>query len=287
MKRPGLKTTRRLVQLALALAFILIPYLNARGINLVHGNFLAFDLAGLPLADPLAALQVMVHNWPVPTRLWLGGLLVLVLALFLGTVFCSWACPFGLMSELVQSLGRRIWPGRKRQVHMGRGLVPKAYLGGLGLLAVGALSLPPVLNQLSLPGWYSRLFQVWFLQGYWSWAAWGLLLVLGLDLAAGRRFWCRYLCPQSLLLTLVQMLNPARLAVGFQPRRCHCQGGVSACIGACPLDLNPKALRGRLESECNNCGDCVVACRDQGRALGYGWGRRGREHGQGIPPAGL
>jgi len=269
MKRPSLKTTRRLVQALLALAFILIPYLNARGVNLVHGNFLAFDLAGLPLADPLAALQVVVHNWPVPTRLLVGGLIPLALAFFLGTVFCSWACPFGLMSELVQGLGRRVFSGRGRRVRMGRGLVGKAYLVGLGLLAVAGLSLPPLLNQLSLPGWYSRLFQIWFLQGYWSWAAWGLLGILLLELAAGRRLWCRYLCPQSLLLTLAQTLNPARLAVNFDARRCHCQGGVSACIQACSLDLNPKALRGRGESECNNCGDCVVACRDQGRALGF------------------
>ncbi len=283
MRAPSLKTTRRLVQAALALAFILIPYANARGINLVHGNFLAFDLAGLPLADPLAALQVTIHHWPVPARLWLGGALALLLALFLGSVFCSWACPFGLMSELVHGLGRRLFPGRRRRVRPGRGLVAKSYLAGLGLLAVAALALPPVLNQLSLPGWYSRLFQVWFNQGYWSWAAWGLLAVLGLELAAGRRLWCRYLCPQSLLLALVQMLNPARLAPGFDPGRCHCQGGVSACIQSCSLDLNPKALRGRLESECNNCGDCVAACRERGRALSLGWGTGRRPGGGGAP----
>ncbi len=272
MPKPSLKTTRRLVQIIIALGFVGVLWLNTQGLYWLQGNFLAFDLAGLPLADPLAALQVAGHNWPWPWRLWLGGGLSLLLALALGTVFCSWGCPFGLLSELSQGLRRRLRPGTEAKPSTRRGFWAKAWLAGIGLLLVIALSLPPLLNQLSLPGWYSRIFQMYFLQGYWSWALAALLLILLVEMVAGRRLWCRYLCPQSLLLALVQLINPWRLQVSFARRRCHCHPGSSPCVAACPLNLNPKQLRGQRETECNNCGDCVVACQDLGRALSFGLG---------------
>lgn len=268
MAGPGLKRARRSVQAATALALVAIPWLNLREINLVSGNLLAMDFLGLPLADPLAALQVILHDW-TPWRLWVGGGLALLLALALGAVFCSWLCPYGLLSELTQALGRRLWPGRARGAARPWELIIKLYAVGLVLAAVWALAAPPILNQLSLPGWYSRFFQQAFLMAHFSWAGFVLPALLGLELLAGRRLWCRHVCPQMLLLALVSRLNPRRLRVGFAPRRCRCGQGPEPCGRACPLDLGPKTMPGLVAAQCNNCGDCVIACAGRGGALHF------------------
>lgn len=275
MKRPAIKTVRRLVQAGVALGLVALPWLNSRGWREMFGNLLFFNAAGLPLGDPLAAAQVALAGWPPPAILLQGAGIALGLALVLGTVFCSWGCPFGLLSELVSSARRRFRaetaPSRPNSRN---GLPVKTALaiGGLMLSLVGGL--PPLLNQISLPGWYSRVFQVWFLQGHLSLTGAVILAVLAVEFALGRRLWCRYLCPQSVLLTVVQNLNSRRLKVAFSPRNCNCGKGDEPCLTSCSLDLNPRRLISDLEAECTNCGDCVVACRTRGRALRFRMGSR-------------
>ena len=101
---------RRCAQTLTALVFCLLPWLNAPGAHqftLISGSLFALDLGGLPFADPVAALQVAVSGFAPASRLLLGAVLSLGLALLLGRVFCSWICPYGFFSELVSSLRRR------------------------------------------------------------------------------------------------------------------------------------------------------------------------------------
>ena len=59
-------------QLGVAAAFVAIPYLNLRRIQVLSGNFLSFNAFGVPLADPLAALQVELKSGPRPPASWWG-----------------------------------------------------------------------------------------------------------------------------------------------------------------------------------------------------------------------
>ncbi|KAF4531304.1 hypothetical protein B566_EDAN019407 [Ephemera danica] len=67
---------------------------------------LSFKAGALPLADPLAVAQVAVATGGFTQDMLLGAGLVLLLAAFCGPVFCSWACPFGLLSELLYTESR-------------------------------------------------------------------------------------------------------------------------------------------------------------------------------------
>lgn len=269
MKLGLLKTTRRAVQVSVALAFVFIPLLNSKGINWVYGNLLSFNLAGVPLVDPLAVLQVFIQGWSAPNKLLIGAGIVLALALVLGTVFCSWACPFGLLSELTNSLSRRLFPLRKRRSPTGTEMAAKT-IGVVAILVfLAVFAAPPLLNQASMPGWYSRIFQMVFLQGYWSWAIVVIAAILLAELLFVRRIWCRYLCPQSLILSWVQTLNPYRLKIGFNPKQCQCKGTDDPCGDYCSLDLKPRTFNSDLEPLCNNCGDCVAVCKKRGGALHY------------------
>ncbi len=280
MRRPGIKFYRRLVQFGVAAAFVVIPLLNHLHINVLTGNFLAFRAGPLPLADPLAVLQITLKNFYLSADLLVGAAIALGLAAAMGTVFCSWICPFGLLSELAQDAARRRTSSQDRLAPQRRtGFAVKLTLFGLGLAGFLVFSTTPVLNQLSLPAWYSRIFQFYFEQGHISLAIVLLLTLPAVEFGLRRRLWCRWICPQSVLLMCVKLLNPARLRVRFDAHKCICARPRDPCRQACSLSLDPKTLAEAVDVACNNCGDCVAACKQRGRALRFGFGPHTRDSG--------
>ncbi len=271
MKKPTIYTYRRAFQIFVAIAFIVIPYLNRSRYSFVYGNFFSFHMFGIPLADPLAVLQLTVKNlnWPTLDNT-IGTILPLILAFILGTVFCSWICPYGLLSEWTQKLRSKVLP--KDSIGLGLnkpGFNFKLAVFILGFFGFLIFSTTPILNQLSTAAWYARFFQYYFGQDVISLC---FLFFLGLLLAeflAGRRFWCRYICPQSILIILTKLLNKNRMKVAFADDKCICKPGYEKCEPACTLSLNPKRVGGPIETECNNCSDCIVACAKMGSALQF------------------
>ncbi len=259
-----LKIVRRLVQLAFAGFFVLVPWLNTQKFYELTGNFLSFSFFGIPLADPLAAVQVFATSGSISHKMLFGAMIAIALASVLGAVFCSWICPYGLISELNQTLNRKVREPRFKKRKSG--YLGKVIIVGSVLAAMTLLGSTPALNQLSMPGWYSRAIQSWFLQGLLPAGFVLFFVVMGIDLLSGMRFWCRYCCPQSLILMISQRFSPKRLRVVYDKRSCSC-GKESPCRDVCPLFLDPKGDQAELEFECNNCGDCASECSKHGGAI--------------------
>ena len=212
---------RRLVQVAVLLLLAALPWLNRDGFTGMKGSLFAFDFFGLPFADPLGAVQIGLSGIIPGWRLIAGALVVLAVALCLGRIFCSWFCPFGFLSELVHAIR-----GRRPQKPFKYGFRSRAVIALVGLALVPLLGFP-LLNQLSLPGGLSLgfltaaaplssktihtvlehllFFAVPFLP---------VITVLAVELVTGERLWCRWVCPQSVLLALM-----ARLPVAPRLRR--------------------------------------------------------------------
>lgn len=267
---------RRLAQLAVLLGFVVIPVLNLRAVNVLSGNLLSFNFGPLTVVDPLAALQVMLGSLSVTATTLLGAGLILLLALILGPVFCSWLCPFGFLSEIVHGTrpaAENSPPPSSRAFKM------KLAVSALGLAAI-LLFLPfPVLNQLSMPGWYTRIMQHLILYGPAAITAiWpGLALIiaaLALEKYLKQRLWCRYVCPQSLLLNFSGLILPARFQVRFERKKCACPAKDRLCGKSCSLSLDPRSPGAAQRLQCTNCGDCVDACQSRGKALSLGFGKK-------------
>ena len=229
---------RRSVQWLVFAGFIIIPLLNSREVYALVGNLLGFTVLGVPFADPLSVVQTGLGALGFTREALVGAGLTLLIAIALGPVFCSWVCPYGLLSELVHAVRKHPVPAPKTSA---RPFMVRCAIAGLGLLAVATFVPFPFLNQLSLPGWITRFWQSVFLFETLLWA--GLLIplfVLGMESFFRKRVWCRYLCPQSVLIALVGFLVPTRLRVTFNPRQCTCPAKDRACYAACSLSLNPR-----------------------------------------------
>ncbi|MCL2789355.1 MAG: 4Fe-4S binding protein [Desulfobulbus sp.] len=269
--KPPLLFWRRGCQALIALGFIALPLFNARGISVIAGNLLSFDFFGLSVVDPLALLQTLAGGWPAPKAM-AGAALALLIALLLGRVFCGWMCPYALASEIVFAISAKRRAHQKTVATLAhetdiRPFMVRAAVAGLGLFAVLLFLPAPYLNQLSMPGWYTRALQH---AAFFGLPLYGALLfpaLLLLEGFTGNRFWCRYLCPQSVLLSLFAALPWLGLRLCFVRKQCGCAQNDRACLAACSLALNPRKITLAHRLGCTNCGDCVDVCRSRGRAL--------------------
>lgn len=253
--------------------FCALPWLNAAGLHGVAGSLFALDIFGWPFGDPVALVQVSASgDWP-PFRLFWGAGCSLLLAFFLGRVFCGWLCPYGLLSEAVAAAGRG---AACRAAGSGRAeLISRCAVlaAGAGLALCGY----PALTLLSFPGALSLAPLAVFLDGF------GRLLlellavpatVLLLEFLLGRRLWCRFCCPQGLLLGAAARLGAlcgqgGRLwaqPVRWQAGRCSCKGE-TPCSAVCTLGVQPRRKGGPDAMRCSRCGDCIRVCAGKGRAL--------------------
>lgn len=261
--RPRSFHARRLWTLSAALLLILLgPLANYYfQIDWIQGWYQSLGIGNFWFVSPLEGLESIL----VAKQLYLPALIAMLgpvmLALLLGSVFCSWICPISFFSECLDGIRRRI-SGRKwlqDKLLLSRHLLWYALIGELILtMILGA----PIFVFVSPPGLVGRelmtlvFFHTLALEGVI------LLLVLGMNLVT-RRLYCRHFCPLGATLNLLG--SKRKVVVAMDHDRCTACG---LCDRSCLLGLSPA--NGMAESlYCWNCGECVDACTSQ--ALSFQW----------------
>ena len=274
--RIRLSFLRGLSRLGTAVAFCVLPWLNAAGMHGVSGSLFSLDVFGWPFGDPAALVQTLAGGGRPGAHFLLGVGSSLALAFLLGRVFCGWLCPYGLLSEAAATLGGRLrarpraWKVPARWELACRAVVLAA---GTGLAACGI----PALTRLSFPGTLSLAPQIACYNGF-DGVFFGLLAApvtaLLLEFLTGERLWCRFVCPQGLLLGCAARLRSwcgrwSRLplpTVRWEASCCSCKGE-TPCAAACTLGVQPRRKDGPDAVRCSICGECVSVCARKGRAL--------------------
>lgn len=202
--------------------------------------------------DPLLLLSYL-RNGTLPGWVWLP-LTVLVFTVLFGRVFCGWLCPLGGLLALLHRL--RLLAGRcfggsafsLSPPHWTDRLLPFRISWLLflsGLLILGN-SWPMFFSPFHLLT--EELSRIWLGQFPWL-----LALVLLLGLAVFPRFWCVFLCPTGLILSVAARFRrfPVR-----PPANCvHC----GACERLCPTGA-AKPEQSGTTADCLLCGRCSEKC---------------------------
>ncbi|MGL5046997.1 MAG: quinol dehydrogenase ferredoxin subunit NapH [Shewanella sp.] len=241
---------RRLVQLSLLGVFALGPVF---GIGILKGNLSASLLLDtVPLADPLASLQVLMTGHVPELSLLLGaGLIVLLYGIAGGRVFCSWVCPVNLITDSASWLRRKF--NLPRTSELPRSL--RYYLLALVLLL-------PALTGMLIWEWVNpvpilyRAVLFGSVGGLWILAA-----IFLLDLFIAERAWCGHLCPTGALFGLLGKWSPVKI-VATRAEDCN---NCMDCFAVCPeRQVLKPALKGLnpiiLSQDCTQCGRCIDVC---------------------------
>ena len=222
--------------------------------------------------DPLLALgNLFNRNW---SALAIGApLFLLSLSLVLGRSFCGWICPLGTLTDLVQPLAfwHRKKPAARQRVSARRNSRLRYWilalaLGG-SLLSIKLLGLvdPLVIFSRAATGAVFNLSgsQQAFERGGLTYFSLLFIAILLLE-AWQPRFWCRHLCPQGALLSLVSRFSLLNRRVS--PACSNCD----LCKRACPMDAIPQDAHDTDYSDCTLCLECEAACPVKGTSFGFG-----------------
>jgi len=252
--------SRRVGQLGL---LVLMAGGNFWGWQILRGNLSQSSLLGtVPLADPLAVLQLLAAGGLLAVDALLGAAIAVVFyGLIGGRVFCSWVCPVNAVTDLANWLAARLgWR-----------------TGGPGLLLSRrsrhlALVLTLVLSAVLGTAAFEMISPIGFLhRGVVFGATAGSLVVVAVflfDLAVQKNGFCGHLCPLGAFYTLVGRFSLLRVA--HDHRKCT---DCLECVRVCPepqvLKLVGQASGSILPGECTNCGRCIEVCDDDALRFAY------------------
>ncbi len=171
----------------------------------------------------------------------------LLVTLLFGRVWCGWACPQTVLSDLTS------FPAGGR----GAAAPPLARLAlRFALVALVSASVAANLLWYFVSPWefFRRLAAGTFgpvLGGAWS----ALFVVLFLDLTLLRARFCATACPYAKLQGV--LFDRSTLVVAYDGRRAADCVDCGACVRVCPTGID---IREGLQVECIACAACIDAC---------------------------
>lgn len=263
--KAGRKNYGRLRLAILTGAFLVIavnPLLNSfLHIDFIQGWYQSLGVGKLWFVSPLEGLESLLISKSVYSPSIIGMIIPLLVAFFLGRVFCSWLCPVSFLLELFDRARLRL---SARPYLRNRLLVAKRWLWFtlIGELVISLVLGAPLFVFLSPPGLIGREMMMAVFFGKLALEGLIILIVIFLELLT-RRFFCRSFCPLGGLLALVGRKRSLRVDV--RAGDCNSCG---RCAKVCPMGLLPSEGEGE-SAYCWNCGECIDNCRQD--ALRFRW----------------
>lgn len=225
--------------------------------------------------DPLVGVSTALATHTIYSGL-IFSLIILLMTISLGRVFCNWICPFGTLHHIVgwafsrHTTKQRIEVNRYRPAYAIKYIILIAMLVAavFGSVQIGLLdpiatihrsftvSVMPAL-QNTAPNTFGdvRIYHVAWTIGIM------LLALVGLNLVIPR-FFCRVLCPLGAFLGVFSRFSLWRIE--RDKGKCtNCGLCNTHCEGACDPD---KSLR---KSECLVCFNCIEDCPHDALRFGY------------------
>lgn len=202
-------------------------------------------------------------------------ILIGVVSLVWGRLFCGWACPHNTLTEWTVAL--RAMVGRAEKPRWLKLLLRRFPQIQPGLPVLSILLAILLTSTLSLLLSFYVIPPDWVLSQYASGAPhialiWGnsLFVLIGLFLLYAGNDFCRTCCPYGLAQSVSAYHEGSRwrpMEIQFSGNKESQCKSCSVCHIVCPVELDPRAgtLEGALKvgqfDGCFNCGECIDACK--------------------------
>lgn len=247
---------RKAVQMLVIVLAILIPASGLFRIDPEAGAFVLLDR------------QIWFSDFFLMAGLWIFLLSCLVMLYSTaGTVVCGWACPQNTLAEWANSLTRKLLGKRVEVSLTGEAPLVSAtknkilnwLLLGIAFFAAATFFALIPLFYFYPPGLVWS-FITWQedarLAGSLHWIYVICVLIIFLDIAIIRHFWCRFSC----IYRVWQHSFKTRqtLHVVYDASRADECSKCNYCVTTCFIDLDPRKTD--IYDSCINCGECIDAC---------------------------
>ncbi len=226
-------------------------------LQLIEGALTASRVVGFHFADLNSSLQLMLAHGHVVLNLVIGvSTVFLIYVIVGGRAFCSWVCPYHLVSEIAEKLHLKLAEKKFVKDHpLDRRLRPVLFV----IFAVLAFASGYTLFETISPvGILSRALTYGTVVGL----IWIALLLL-VEIFWSRRFWCRYVCPIGLTYGMAGTIAPVRIL--HVAENCFHEGKCrDVCLVPHVLEMT-KLGYGRetatpIGPDCTRCAMCIDVC---------------------------
>lgn len=261
-------------------------------LNFGTGSLSAFGTTDLSLVCPLGAITTMIAQRALVPRAVVSLVVVAVLVILTGRLFCGWVCPVPLVKRLPRlfkskkALAREedddpyairvgsAHPCSKAQ-HKACGSCDgcasaRAKVDSRHLVLIGAIlsalvfGFPVFCMVCPIGLCFGIVFMViaLFTGGDITWGIIAVIALLALELLVFRK-WCSHICPLGALMSLLAKIKHPVLKLQVDHGKCleSAGGSCGKCAAACPERIDPRHMElGAGVHECIKCGACVEAC---------------------------
>ena len=194
-----------------------------------------------------------------------SGLVIFILvcfsALLLKKSFCSWICPFGLLSEYLTKLNAAIfinplkvpaWPD-----YLLRSV--KYFLAAFFVWSI-FFKMPANAVMQFIYSPYNVVADIKMLKFFTDISATALIVTIVIMLLSViiKNFWCRYLCPYGGLLGFISLFSAGKIR-----RNSDSCTGCGKCDRACPSLIKISDKKIINSDECTACMKCTGVCPEQ------------------------
>ncbi|ADD67725.1 ferredoxin-type protein, NapH/MauN family [Denitrovibrio acetiphilus DSM 12809] len=223
-------------------------------IQMLEGTLVGSRFIGFHLIDPTVFLQYMFASHMFPVNLVIGTFTIVFFYLIFGRAFCSWVCPYGLISELGEKLNNILVTKKIVKPH-----TPPKYMNAVFFALFMLLSFATgylIFETINPVGIISRVI----LYGTWG-SIVILVLIFMLEILVGRRIWCRAVCPVGFVYGLLNIVSAVKVHYGTDCDNCgSCR---SVCHVPHVLESTGKGVEKYITHiDCTMCGRCIDVCHN-------------------------
>ncbi|MDR1659157.1 MAG: 4Fe-4S binding protein [Desulfovibrio sp.] len=263
-----------------ALSFLLL-------VVVLVGSVCSLSLPAIDILCPTGLAQNIASSGTILLATLSSALVLLLLALPGGRIFCGWLCPFGFVLdltdkaiEIVKTQGKKRHGAENSPSGVRRLTFFTNRNNKYGVLAGSVAASSMTGNQAFCTvcpiGVVCRSYGIDSALGGAELAVIPLVAVME---GCSKRSWCRYFCPVGALFALVARFSPISVEIGAA--RCK-KFSCKRCAEVCPMgiidgnDLQNGQKPLVSKSECILCMRCVDVCPHRAAGLRFGLPKAGR-----------
>jgi ferredoxin-type protein NapH len=192
--------------------------------------------------------------------------LVILSIFILGTFYCNHACPYGIISELFEKLGKWLLGKWRKRIQFSEKLDTVLryvkYIFGVFFLWIfisGTASYWGDHGTMYMSTPVSKIYLI-------------VKMFLGISVLSFffDRFFCRYLCYQKAWYNVIELISPTRIV-----RNKEACSSCKICDMKCPMNVPVSHKQSiRSDKDCISCYNCVKDCPPKQSALSlkfFGW----------------
>ena len=266
-KKLSIRAKRWMAVISLHLLFFLSFNID---IQILEGTLNGSRLLGFHLIDVFTTIEVFLATHHMPINMVIGTVSIILVCLLIGgRTYCSWVCPYGILSEIGEKLHNTLVKKKIIQERQFDNRVRHFFWAIFLILSFTSGYL--VFELINIVGILSR-----FIAYGWSVALSWVAAVFIIEVFFARRAWCKYLCPIGTTYGYLGTISAVR--VEWNDNCDHCMVCHDVCFENQVLELTKSKYDKQREElgikkeivaggDCTLCGRCIDVCHAD--ALSY------------------